>query len=280
MHHHHSIAALAAFISISSFACSAADSDPDPSSGSQDVVATPSGGATGSPATPKILLSCSDKKTANPVLLTIDTDFRFTWRIGDVTASATLAGADRIEESPSFELLQTSGSLLILNPDDLIIGVNGMSVTCDPRVVKLDRAAIEALVAKTAASRAEQKTFAVCKFDGDTVNPSETFLVRPSLDGSGALIEGQTSIEQRVVLHAKEIVPAGDAVTYKGEGGITNFTEGGQLSAKFATLTSTPTAGGAITLSWDAKTAAGKPLPLAANRCTLSDATLSSFLQR
>jgi hypothetical protein len=226
---------------------------------------------------PTVLLECTDVvDPTSSALLTVDASYQLTWRIGlatNPTQKSTLIGVEHstTDGIESYDLQDTLGFYLDLNVPNLVIAMSTLDVQCDPATATIDWSALDHLVAATTASRVRQRTYATCR-SGDV---SATFTVRPSLGGSGALIEGNDADGDAVALLATSVRKDLGTVTYTGQGALTVFGVGQHVSS-FTTIFSQTTASD-TTLGWDG-TFSGEPVTLTNGVCDVSGDAFASGL--
>jgi hypothetical protein len=283
-------------VGLPTLACSSGGSDGV--SGSQDVTqgppaaGAPSAPGTANPATPSpgpaatapapsttVLVDCVDKTDPTAkALLTIDSSFKFSWTLVHDTVTGTLYELDK-EQDGQYLMHGSDGHFVAFDPETNFVDMGGLDVECDTSTAKIDTAAFDRYVAITATSQAKQEPFATCQLDisGGTSTPS-SWTVRPSLDGSGAIIEGDHVGDEFVALLVTSIDSgSGGATAYKGLGSTIEFAAGQHVTT-FTTLTGTPGSDGTTTFSWDRIGEDGQPAPLPSNSCKVTGADIAKSL--
>ena len=234
----------------------------------------------GSPAT--TLVSCTDTDDATTTAsLTVDSSFRFGWKIGDMRpAVATLTDVTKTvrDDFTYYTFHLASGEFISLDIGNTGTGIafSGLSALCAPKTpVRED--ALEPLLAATASSVAKKQTFATCTFHGDgaEVPQADTFTVRPSLDGHGAVFEQSSNedSDQSFVLLAHKLITTGAGQStrsvYEGQGGVAVFGAGQHVSS-VSQLSVTGSSPSTIQWNWQ------EPLP--ASECNVTGGAYAKSL--
>jgi hypothetical protein len=253
--------------------CSAATADSvdavDP--GQSEMLSAPSAST---------LVSCTD--TDDPTmkaLVTVDSSDRFSWQIGEMKPEvSTLADVAKTVQdgttSYTFHLASGRFVSISMSKDHTSVSFSGLYAMCPAQTAVLE-SAIAPLLAATAASEAQKQTFATCQFHGEgaSVPEQDTFTVRPSLDGHGAVFEEASNedSDQTFVLLARHVQAVGNprGSMYKGEGGVAVFAAGQHVSP-VTELTVTGSSPASIQWDWQEK--------LPSNECQVTGAAYASSL--
>jgi hypothetical protein len=228
------------------------------------------------------IVACTD--TDDPTMdakLTIDPSFRFSWKVGDMKpdVSTLTEATKRVQDgvtSYSFRIASGKYISLDIGKDYTTVGFSAYYAGCSPKTV-VDESAIAPLLAATSSSVDRQKAFATCTFHGEgaEVPYQDTFTVRPSLDGHGAIFEQASNEEedQSFVLLAREVTQSiGDQrSTYKGEGGVAVFAAGQHVSS-VTELTVSGASPASIQWNWQQQ--------LPSNECEVTGADYAASLLR
>jgi hypothetical protein len=229
----------------------------------------------GPPPAPTTLVSCADVDDATmKATLTVDSSHRFSWQIGEMTPEvAPLTDVSKTVQDDitqySFHLASGRFIELEMSNNGTSVSFSGLSAFCAPKTpVRED--AIDPLLAATASSNAHRQTFATCTFHGDgaAVPPQDTFTVRPSLDGHGAIFEEAPNddSDQTFVLLANKLVAHSGHTVYEGQGGVAVFAAGQHVSS----LSQLTVTGSSIQWNWQ------QPLP--ASECQVTGAAYAKSL--
>jgi hypothetical protein len=258
-------------------ACSAAS--PSYSAGEQQAAAESRGNSGG----PQTIVSCTDTDDATmAAALTVDSSFHFTWKVGDMTPEgATLTEVSKNVQnditSYSFRLASGEFIELSMGQNQVSVGFSALYASCAPTTVVHEELIAPAITA-TAASTAQKQAFATCSFTGDgaEVPKQDTFTVRPSLDGHGAVFEqaSDEDSDQSFVLLAHSVTKAvgSQSAIYTGEGGVAVFAAGQHVSS-VTELTVTGTSPSA-SIQWDWQD------PLPQSTCQVTGADYAASLLR
>jgi hypothetical protein len=195
--------------------------------------------------------------------LEVDANYKFTWKIGEggdgrdggVTSTLTDVVRRVEDDSTAYSFHLASGEFISLNigKESTTVAFSALYAMCAPKT-PVDENAIAPLLAATAASRQQKQDFAKCSFHGEgaEVPEQDTFTVRPSLDGHGAIFEDDASgdSDQSFVLLARRVAvdPSSRSSVYSGEGGVAIFAAGQHVSSmtELTVTNSSP-----ATVQWD-----------------------------
>jgi hypothetical protein len=186
------------------------------------------------------IVSCADAEDPTMTAeLTVEPGARFGWRIGEMSpeVSAVAEVVRNVQDgtvSYSFHLASGRFVSLSMSEERVSVSFSALYASCSGKTA-VSESVIRPLLEATAASEARKQTFATCKFHGDgaEVPEQDTFTVRPSLDGHGAIFEDDSKdSDQTFVLLARQVDAAASSQrsTYKGEGGVAIFAAGQHVS--------------------------------------------------
>jgi hypothetical protein len=231
------------------------------------------------------IVSCADvDDPTTKGTLTVDSSYRFTWQIGDsqnrpetsTLVEVTKNVQDGGETSYSFHLASGEYISLDIRKDGTSVSFSALYAMCAAQTPVLE-SALAPLLAATDASKQRKQTFATCDFHGDgaSVPEHDTFTVRPSLDGHGAIFEEASNEDndQSFVLLARKVVAAGSPrrSIYEGQGGVAVFAAGQHVSS-VTQLTVTSSSPASLQWNWQEK--------LPSSQCQVTGAAYAASLLR